>query len=93
MQNKTMSPELVWNWTGPFVWTDVILQYLSEMYDVDWRTLVNLQRPKLFGDIYLLPIPAFSPKPPGVGDKYGLGSETRINHYFKASWMKDVLQN
>ena len=86
-----MSAELVWNWTGPFVWTDIIFEYLNEKHNVDWRTLVALRQPKLFGDIYILPIQAFSPNLQNVSGIDGISSQTRIKHYFKASWVKDVV--
>jgi alpha 1,6-mannosyltransferase len=77
---------VVLDWTGPGLWTDTIFDYINETYHIDWWTLRKLQRGRVIGDIYLLPMPAFRPSGPERGAKGRRDPEARVWHYFHGSW-------
>lgn len=62
-------PVGVMDWTGPGVWTDSVLSYLSVNYGVKWTDLREIRHPLRIGDVVILPVTGFSP---GVG-QFGAG--------------------
>jgi alpha 1,6-mannosyltransferase len=73
--------------TGPAVWTDAVLSYLNEL-DVGEKQLRGLEHSTLHGDVYVLPITAFSPGVGHMGDKGLTDKEARVEHQFDGSWKK-----
>jgi mannosyltransferase OCH1-like enzyme len=87
MHAQNMSYNLVMNWTGPGMWTDVILDYLHDHHKVDISKLLsNITHPVLIGDVYILPLYAFAPY---LSSKGNQDPEARVAHYFEGSWKKD----
>jgi alpha 1,6-mannosyltransferase len=71
--------------TGPGVWTDAIMEYLS-LQGVEEIQLRNLKEPLLKGDVYVLPITAFSPGVGHMGSQDITDKEARVQHLFEGSW-------
>ncbi|KAI9294256.1 hypothetical protein K502DRAFT_292550 [Neoconidiobolus thromboides FSU 785] len=69
----------VLDWTGPGIWSDAILDYLN-ITDV---TKFNIQRPRLYKDIYILPTEGFK------GSRY-YHPETKVQHLFSGSWKNKI---
>ena len=68
--------------TGPGLWTDVILAYLLEEYQVSKEELEGLKEAKCIGNsILILPIEAF-------GSQSKDPSKGLIRHLFQGSWKK-----
>jgi mannosyltransferase OCH1-like enzyme len=86
MALKTVTQKQILEWTGPGVWTDVISDYLLGIYKFSFRNLKNLKEPKLIGDIYVLPITAFSPGLNRMGSKSINDSQAKVQHLFAGSW-------
>ncbi len=88
MHAQNISYDLVMNWTGPGMWTDVILDYLHEHHQVEpAKLLSNLTHPVLIAnDVYVLPLYAFAPYLSPQGNR---NPEARVAHYFEGSWKKD----
>lgn len=81
-----MGPIGVIHWTGPGVFTDSVLRYLSLKHDVKWTDLRGMQSPLRVGDVTILPATGFSP---GVG-LHGAQSighhEAMVEHEFAGTW-------
>jgi alpha 1,6-mannosyltransferase len=74
--------------TGPAVWTDIVLEYLKTEKVVE-SDLRNLEAPEVFGDVYVLPITAFSPGVGHMNAKEVSDKEARVKHLFEGGWKKD----
>ena len=71
--------------TGSPTWTEVVINAL-EAENVQIDSLNQLKSPTLYGDVYLLPITAFS----NVGDEKSVkDGETRIRHFLQGSWLQN----
>lgn len=74
----------VGDWTGPAVFTRVIMDYLASQdsnHQDPYQLLLDIKHPVLIGDVLILPRKAFS----------NLGSESkdpvpRSKHFFNGSW-------
>lgn len=88
MHSLQMSYDLVMNWAGSGMWTDVILDYLENHHKVEpLKLLANLTHPVLIGDdVYVLPKYAFASH---FSAKRNQDPEARIVHYFEGSWKQD----
>ncbi|KND01764.1 uncharacterized protein SPPG_03556 [Spizellomyces punctatus DAOM BR117] len=79
--------------TGPYRWTNVLIDYVEEEGQYNWNSLSGLQdggRSKTVRDVLVLPITGFSPgRPEGYGN---MGSkpithhDARLVHLAKGSW-------
>jgi mannosyltransferase OCH1-like enzyme len=78
--------------TGPAVWTDAILDYLLPQKVVE-SDLRNMETPKLFGDVYVLPITAFSPGVGHMNAKEATDKEARVKHLFEGGWKAKKTNN
>ncbi|KAF6793371.1 initiation-specific alpha-mannosyltransferase [Colletotrichum sojae] len=82
--------------SGPIGWTEEICGYLSEMTQSDftWENLTDIRRPRMFADVLVLPIDGFATGVPHSGASITQGNETKVMHYFTASWkggqMEDI---
>ncbi|UJR24343.1 hypothetical protein I4U23_005720 [Adineta vaga] len=90
MKKLRMSMPTIIDWTGPGIWTDTVFDFLNETYHVEWPTLSKLQRGRLIGDVYILPITAFQPNMFFMGSKGEKDREARIKHLFWGSWKKNL---
>ncbi|CAF0794267.1 unnamed protein product [Rotaria sordida] len=90
--NKPIDLSVVTNWTGSGLWTDTIFDYLKKTYNVEWSTLTKLQRSRLIGDVYILPITAFQPSAYNMGAKGRNDPEARIWHYFYGGLKREYLK-
>lgn len=76
--------------TGPVIWTAVVLDSLSEVTgtNVTYLNLTGMTEPKLFGDIYVLPVNGFGAGQPHSNSWHGDGNppEAMTRHIWKGSW-------
>jgi alpha 1,6-mannosyltransferase len=87
MLARNMSYALVMNWTGPGMWTDVILDHLRDYHKVNTSDMfINLRHPVLIGDIYIFPIYTFAI---GENAKVNQNLEVHVRHKFRGRWKKD----
>lgn len=71
--------------TGSPTWTEVVINAL-EAENVQIDSLNQLKSPALYGDVYVLPMTAFS----NVGDEKSVkDGETRIRHFLQGSWLQN----
>ena len=89
MLDQKMSYDVVMNWTGPGIWSDVILDYLQYHFKVDTLNLLSkLKHPILIGDVYILPKDGF-----GSYDGRAGGTQdpkTHVRHFFMGGWKRDL---
>ncbi len=79
----------VLEWTGPGIWTDVILGSLgssSQNATAVTKDLSNLTTPRVLGDVMVLPITSFSPGVHHMGSKGIKDKMAYVKHYFIGSW-------
>ena len=76
--------------TGPLIWTKVVFDALSEATgtNMSFSNLTGMTEPKLFGDIYVLPVNGFGAGQPHSGSWRGEGHppDALIRHGWKGSW-------
>lgn len=73
--------------TGPAGWTEVVYMELTRQMGtpITWRNLTGLRKPKLYGDILVLPINGFASNVPhSNADPNGEGRA--VVHGFHGSW-------
>jgi alpha 1,6-mannosyltransferase len=78
--------------TGPAGWTETVFEYLNlpenrvgeEM--VTWRNLTGMKKPKLYGDVLILPINGFATGVPHSGAAEGVVDDTFVKHQFAGAW-------
>jgi alpha 1,6-mannosyltransferase len=67
------SQDEVMDFTGPAVWTDIIMKYMNDpeyfdmresLGEVNWRNFTGIKTARRVGDVVVLPITSFSP---GIG--------------------------
>ncbi|KAF8468841.1 nucleotide-diphospho-sugar transferase [Kalaharituber pfeilii] len=84
--------------TGPAVWTDVIMDFFNDpkyfettstAEEVSWKNFTRIKNPKRIGDVVVLPITSFSPGigHSGAGDKND--PQAFVFHNFEGSWKPD----
>ena len=89
MLNRTITTDVVMNWTGPGIWTDTIFDYLNETYQVPWPTLRKLEHGRLIGDVYILPITAVQPYAYSMGAQGPDHPDAITNHHFWGTWKRN----
>ena len=88
MLAQKMSYYVVMNWTGPGLWSGVVLDYLHHHLKVDAVSLLSrLKHPVLIGDVYVLPKYTFGSYRGRAGGKQD--PKTHVRHFFAGSWKKD----
>jgi alpha 1,6-mannosyltransferase len=85
--NVEYSDDEVLNITGPAAWTPVVFDFLSQAVGarVDWRNLTGMISPRLYGDILVMPINAFTSGVPHSGSVDG-SPDALVTHSFGGSW-------
>jgi alpha 1,6-mannosyltransferase len=67
-------------WTGPKIWTNVVLEYWKEEGLLkDWNEFRGMKSGRMIGDTLLLPIEGFN-----SGEK---NEEMRVQHLYWSSWL------
>lgn len=85
--NRSITKKDILQTTGPGAWTDGISWGLKERGG-KVEDLVKMEKGKVFGDMVILPITAFSP---GVGQgKPDHDGEARVKHWFAGTWKRGV---
>lgn len=83
--------------TGPAVWTDIIMAYFNDerFFDmseaaatgmIDWRNFTGMEVPKRVGDVIVLPITSFSPGVEQMGAKSYDDPMAFVKHDFEGTW-------
>ena len=75
--------------TGPGMFTDAVMEVLKDQVEhIRWSTFHNLKKPKLFGDVLVLPVRAFAGgqrHSHSTNPKYG---RELVKHHFGRSWYR-----
>lgn len=85
----------IMNWTGPGVFTDVIINYITAMAEKqgienwNFERLIGLQDSLLIGDVLVLPITSFNPGVGFMGSKPVSDPMAFIHHKYEGSWKND----
>lgn len=80
----------VLNMGGPAGWTEIIFEHIRQTTGrtLIWEDLTGMKKPKLFGDVLILPIDAFATGAPHSGaspvDNYT--DQTLVLHSFRGDW-------
>lgn len=88
-KNK-ITMQIVFNWTGPGIWTDTVFDYIKETYNIEWTKFSKLKKSKLAGDVYVVPPAGFQPMAYSLGSKGRNDKEARIWHYFAGTWKHNM---
>ncbi|KAF4974971.1 hypothetical protein FZEAL_8182 [Fusarium zealandicum] len=81
--------------TGPAVWTDVIMDYLNDdrFFDlqkskgkIDYKNFTGMETSKRVGDVVVLPITSFSPGVRQMGAKEPDDPMAFVKHDFEGTW-------
>ena len=84
--------EKVIEFTGPAIWTDVVMDYLNDprYFDmaqskeiIDWHKFTGMEEPRQVGDVLVLPITSFSPGVGQMGAKDYDDSMAYVKHDFE----------
>ncbi|KAI9290796.1 hypothetical protein K502DRAFT_326560 [Neoconidiobolus thromboides FSU 785] len=82
MINKTYTSYCdVLNWTGPGIWTDAVMDYLS----LKNTTELDIKKGKLINGVYILPNTGFN----GPDEEYD--PEAKVQHLFWGSWKNHTI--
>lgn len=82
------------DFTGPAVWTDIIMDYFNDerFFDmqkskgrIDWRNFTGMEMSKRVGDVVVLPITSFSPGVEQMGAKDYEDPMAFVKHDFEGS--------
>ncbi|CAF1320796.1 unnamed protein product [Rotaria magnacalcarata] len=92
IKSKKDLSTIIMDWTGPGLWTDTIFDYLNETFNVNSSTLSKLNQGRLIGDVYYLPVAAFSPVALSLGAKGRNNKEALVYHDFQGSWKPNLIQ-
>ena len=78
--------------TGPGVFTNAVLQSLSEITGttVTYRNVTGMREPRLFGDVLIMPVAAFGTGQPHSGSPDDIGEDTLVRHAWKMSWRTET---
>lgn len=80
--------------SGPVIWTHAGPEVISEATgtNISYLSFTGMKKPRLFGDVLVLPINEFGAGQPHSnstrGDNQGPG-DIFVRHHFKGSWKKD----
>lgn len=88
---RMLSRQEVLATTGPLAWTRVLESYMSDVTGtrVDWHNMTGLRRPKLIGDVLVLPVTALGPGQRHSGS--GPRSDPQalsMHHFGESQWAK-----
>ncbi|KAL9007617.1 MAG: hypothetical protein Q9173_007155 [Seirophora scorigena] len=74
--------------TGPVQWSRTVFSYLSEVSgtEVTYKNLTGMRRPKVFGDVMVLPIAGFTSGAGHSGSPVGVNEDTLLWHQFQGTW-------
>ncbi len=74
--------------SGPVIWTQTIMQILSELTDtrVDYKNLTGMTEARLIGDVLVLPIDGFGTGQPHSNARTDESGDTYTRHLWKGSW-------
>jgi len=88
MKSVDYSDDEVLDITGPAGWTEVVFEFLSKAAgeEIGWRNLTGIGRPRLYGDILVLPIDAFASGVPHSGAGSSGGEGALVRHQFQGLW-------
>ena len=76
------------DWTGPGLFTDVIMEYMEEQYQLKPEDFSAIGEPVQIGDVLVLPLTAFSPDMGHMGSKPSDGPGSLVKHHFAGTWKK-----
>ncbi|KZT51458.1 glycosyltransferase family 32 protein, partial [Calocera cornea HHB12733] len=82
-------PMSVMEWTGPGVFTDAALTYLTSATaprDFSWPLLRGLDKPIRVADVTVLPVTGFSPNTGMFGAGSSASEQAMVEHKFAGSW-------
>ncbi|KAG8749362.1 membrane-bound alpha-1,6- mannosyltransferase Initiation-specific [Ceratobasidium sp. 428] len=83
----------IMEWTGPGVFTDSVIRYLTAKYGATWPMLKDLRQPVRIRDVVVLPITGFSPGVRLFGAGETTDREAMVYHMFAGSWKKSVYES
>ena len=74
--------------TGPGVFTDIVFDTVNKgaPYPITWSNLTRISRPKLLGDVLVLPINGFGSGQSHSNSDKPEGGDALARHMFKGSW-------
>ena len=76
----------VMDWTGPALFTDVIMEYFDEKLGVKPKHFSGMRKPIQMGDVLVMPLTAFSPDAGHMGSKPSIHPSSLVKHKFAGSW-------
>lgn len=93
-KNSTSIPELnpndeeVIEVSGPYIWTKVILKYMSETTGthIDYRNMTGMKEPRVIADVLVLPIDGFGAGQPHSNSNTDGTGNVYVRHLWKGSW-------
>lgn len=96
---STFKDDNVVEFTGPAIWTDVIMDYLNDdrYFDmanskgpIDWQNFTGMENSKKVGDVVILPITSFSPGVGQMGAKDYEDPMAFVKHDFEGQYSTTV---
>ena len=73
--------------TGPGMFTDVVMEVLRDQIEsVNWNMFHNMKKPKLVGDVLVLPVRGFASGQKHSHSKDKAYGEALVKHHFGRSW-------
>ena len=86
------SDEEVLGITGPAGWTEVLFGYLNSVVEepITWKNLTGMRKPRLFGDVLVLPIDGFATGVPHSGASESRVDASLVRHQFSGAWRGGV---
>jgi len=85
-QVRMLTQRDIFEWTGPVAYTNAILEYLWEEYEVEWGQLSNMKNARQFGDVLVLPVMGFNSWMEEGSDIRFIPPEARVQHLYHGSW-------
>ncbi|KAI5796260.1 nucleotide-diphospho-sugar transferase [Peziza echinospora] len=91
--------ESVVEFTGPAIWTDLIMEYFnnptyfdlkSSPEEISWKDFTHIEEAKRVGDVVVLPITSFSPGIKHSGSKEIDDPMAFVFHNFEGSWKPEA---
>ena len=79
---------LVGRLTGPQIFTSAVFEGMSEAMgkSITWEDVTGITKPRLYGDILLMPVDAFGTGQPHSGASPDITETTCVRHQWKMSW-------
>lgn len=99
-QLKSVVDKNVIEYTGPALWTDVIMEYFNDdrYFDmehssgaIDYKNFTGMDTPKRVGDVIVLPITSFSPGVQQMGAKDYDDPMAFVKHDFEGMSLTSIL--